>query len=181
MRAIQSDCWPATGAFEYDLLSGAITPAYRGTAGDPAMDIVRKPVTAAGRCSRMRFVTTPLNPLVDDWGARPRRLRGTHHVLSRRDARRMSRSFARVGVAILPARLRQIAAGGAVPSGELAELKFALIVTQIQRERRHTKFERGRRRLLWWLLIVGLALVALNALISIEYLLFSISQQSPAY
>jgi hypothetical protein len=91
----------------------------------------------------------------------------------------MSRSFAGVGVPILPARLRQIAAGSAFANDELTELRFALIATEFQRKERHAKFERVRRRCVWWLLIAGLVLVALNALISIEYMIFSATQQLP--
>jgi hypothetical protein len=129
----------------------------------------------------MRFVITPSNPLVDDWGRRQRRVRGTHHALSRRRARRMSRSFAGVGVAILPARLRQIADGAAFANGELTDITFAIIATEFQRKQRHTKFERVRRRCIWWLLVAGVVLVALNALILIGYIILSVTQQSPPY
>jgi hypothetical protein len=126
-------------------------------------------------------VSSPRNPLVDEWGSRPRRVRMTNQVLSRRHARRMSRSFARVGVAILPARLRQIAAGAGCANGELAAVRFALIATEIQREERHAKFEHVRRRCIRWLLFAGLVLVALNLLISLAYVFCSIIQQSSPY
>jgi hypothetical protein len=122
-----------------------------------------------------------MNPLVDEWGRRPRRVRMTNRVLSRGHARRMSRSFAGVGVAILPARLRQIAAGGAYANGELAAVQFAVIATEIQREERHAKFERGRRRCVRWLLFAGLVIAALNSLISLAYVLFSVIEQSSPY
>jgi hypothetical protein len=94
----------------------------------------------------------------------------------------MSRSFAGVGVAILPARLRQIAAGAAFANGELTDVTFAIIATELRREQRHTKFERIRRRCVWWLLIAGLTLVALNALISIGYIIIcSVTQQSSPF
>jgi multisubunit Na+/H+ antiporter MnhB subunit len=93
----------------------------------------------------------------------------------------MSRSFAEVGVPILPARLRQIAAGGAFANGELTQVQFALIATEIQRERRHTKFERVRWRCIRWLLVVGLVLAALNLLITILYVVFSLTHQLSPY
>jgi hypothetical protein len=126
-------------------------------------------------------VSSPWNPLVDEWGRRPRGVPMTNRVLSRGHARRMSRSFAGVGVAILPARLRQIAAGGACANGELAAVQFALIATEIQREQRHAKFERGRRRCVRWLLFAGLVIAALNSLISLAYVLFSVIEQSSPY
>lgn len=127
------------------------------------------------------FVTTPWNPLMDEWASRQRRVRSTHQVLSRRHARRMSRSFAGVGVAILPARLRQIAAGAAFANGELTQVEFALIATSIQRERRHTKFQRLRRRCIQWLLVAGLILAALNLLITMLYIMLSVTNQLSPY
>ena len=91
----------------------------------------------------------------------------------------MSRSFAGVGIAILPARLRQIAAGGAFANAELVEVTFAIIATEFQRNERHAKFERVRRRCIWWLLVVGLALVALNLLITVLYVMLSLTNQLP--
>jgi hypothetical protein len=129
----------------------------------------------------MRFVLTPSNPWVNEWGSRPRRVRITHQVLSRRHARRMSRSFAGVGVAILPARLRQIAAGEAFAKGELIQVKFALIATEMLREQRHTKFERVRRRCIRWLLVAGLVIVALNLLITMLLIMFTVTHQLSPY
>ena len=132
------------------------------------------------------LVMPPSNPLVDEWG-RSRRVRITKQVLSRRNAltrrhaRRMSRSFAGVGVSILPARLRQLSAGAAFANGELTEIKFALIATEIRRQQHHAKFERGRRRFVRWLLVAGLVLVALNLLISMEYVFLSVTEQLPPY
>jgi hypothetical protein len=139
------------------------------------------PVTIGRPLKENSVVESPSNPLVDDWGSRRRRVRNTNQVLSRRRARRMSRSFAGVGVSILPVRLRQIAAGAAFANGEWTQVEFALIATEIRRSERHAKFERARRRCIWWLLVAGLALVALNALISIVYLMLSVSQQLSPY
>jgi hypothetical protein len=93
----------------------------------------------------------------------------------------MSRCFAGVGVAIPPARLQQLAAGAAFATGELDEVKFALIATEIQREKRHSKFERWRRRCVWWLLVAGLVLVTLNSLICAAYIILCVIQQSSPY
>jgi hypothetical protein len=93
----------------------------------------------------------------------------------------MSRSFAGVGIAILPARLQQIAAGVAFANGELTDVTFAMIATEFRRKERHAKFERVRRRCIWWLLVAGLILAALNLLITILYIVFSLTNQLSAY
>jgi hypothetical protein len=127
------------------------------------------------------IVTTAWDPLLNEWTSRPRRVRMVNHGLSRRRARRMSRSFAGVGVTIDPLRLRQIAAGAVFASGELAEVKFALIATETLREERHAKFVRGRRRCVHWLLVAGLIVAGLNLLISVAYVIFMVMQQSNTY
>ena len=93
----------------------------------------------------------------------------------------MSRSFAEVGVTILPARLRQIAAGATFANGELTQVKFALIATEIQREQRHTKFERVRWHCIRWLVVAGLVLASLNLLATILYIMLSVTHQLPPY
>ena len=100
----------------------------------------------------------------------------SHQVLSRRQARRMSRRFATVGVGIPPARLRNIAAGAPFGDDELADVNFALAATEIQREQRVAKRRRGFRRVLWVLIFAGLVLASLNLLICMAYLMFSLAQ-----
>jgi hypothetical protein len=113
-----------------------------------------------------RFMTTPPNPWVVEWG----------RVLSRRQVRRMSRRFAGVGVGIVPARLQEIAAGRPIADDESTDLNFALAATQILREQRLAKFARGRRRAMQWLILAGLVPVTLNMLICMTYPFFSLAQ-----
>jgi hypothetical protein len=113
-----------------------------------------------------RFMTTPPNPWVGEWG----------RVLSRRQVRRMSRRFAGVGVGIVPARLQEIAAGRPIADDESTDLNFALAATQILREQRLAKFARGRRRAMQWLILAGLVPVTLNMLICMTYPFFSLAQ-----
>lgn len=127
-------------------------------------------MTTRQHLAQNSIVATASNPLTGEWGSRP---------LSRGDARRISRSFAGVGVAIPSTRLRQLAAGAAFGDDELGDVKFALIATEAQREERHAKFERGRRRCTWWIIVAGLVLVALNSLICVAYTILSVLQQSP--
>jgi len=117
-------------------------------------------------------VATASNPLAGEWGSRP---------LRRGDARRISRSFAEVGVEIPTTRLRQLAAGAAFASDELDDIKFALIATELQREERHAKYERGRRRAVRWIVVACLVLVALNSLVCLAYSIFYVLQPSPLH
>jgi hypothetical protein len=144
-------------------------------------DIAANLKTNGGLLQQNSVVTTAWDPLLNEWSSRPRRVRMTNNGLSRRHARRMSRSFAGVGVTIDPVRLREIAAGALFASGELAEVKFALIATETLREERHAKFLRGRRRCVRWLLVAGLIVAGLNLLVSLAYVIFMVLQQSGSY
>lgn len=81
----------------------------------------------------------------------------------------MSRRFADVGVGIPAARLREIAAGAPSASDELVNINFALAATEIKREERIAKFKRRRRRAIYWLLVAGMVLAALNLLFCMTY------------
>jgi hypothetical protein len=116
-------------------------------------------------------VTTPSNPWAGEWGS----------VLSRRQARRLSRRFARVGVGIPSARLQEIAAGAPFSDGESADVSFALAATGIQREQRLAKFVRRRRRGVHWLIVAGLVLVLLNLLICMAYGILSLAHQASPF
>lgn len=124
-------------------------------------------------------MTTPSNP----WGDERRRL--SHqlpmrdHFFGRRQARRLSRRFARVGVEIPPARLREMLAGLPVSDDELTSVSFALIAMQINHEKRVAHLQRIQRRCRRALIAVGLAIVALNLLLCIGYLFLALAQQSP--
>jgi hypothetical protein len=135
-----------------------------------------KAMTTCRSLEQNSCVTTRSNPY--EWANRPRRVAMTGQVLSRWQARRMSRSFAGAGVAIPPARLRQIAAGAAVANDELTDVNFALAATQIVREQRHARFERRRRHGTRCLLFVGLVLVVLNFLICMAYVMLSVIQHA---
>ena len=81
-------------------------------------------------------------------------------ALTRRQARRLSRRFGDVGVAIPAMRLQQIAAGASAGDDELTDVSFALTATEIQREERLAKLKRSRRRVVRWLIVAGLVLLA---------------------
>ena len=121
-------------------------------------------------------MTTP--SWADGWGSRRLAADFRDRVPSRRQARRMSRRFAGVGVGIPPARLQEIAAGAPASDDESANVKFALAATEIQREARLAKFAQRRRRCVWWLIVAGLVLVALNSLVCMAYIILGAAQHA---
>lgn len=102
-------------------------------------------------------------------------------VLTRRQARRMSRRFGDVGVAIPPMRLQQIAAGASAGDDEWTDVMFALTATELQHEERLAKLKRSRRRVVRWLIVAGLILLVLNSLLTMAYLVFSLALQGSPY
>ena len=98
--------------------------------------------------------------------------------LGRRQARRLCRRFARVGVETAPERLQEMVAGAPVADDEVTDVNFALIATRIERDERSAKFERLRRRGTRLVIFVGLVLITLNFLCCIAYLLVSLTQQA---
>ncbi len=110
-----------------------------------------------------------------------------HHILihdralTRGEARRISRRFNHVGVAIPAARLRQISAGARAAEAEITDVSFAITATEIQREQRLAKLRRGRRQLTRALMIAGLVLLLLSSMLCIAYLFFSVALQAYQY
>jgi hypothetical protein len=90
-------------------------------------------------------------------------------MLSRRQARRMSRQFADVGVGIPAARLREIAAGAPYASEEMMNVNFALTASEMKRQERRARFRRNQRRLVYWLIVAGMVLAALNLLLCMTF------------
>jgi hypothetical protein len=123
-------------------------------------------------------VTTPSNPDGDERPAISHRLHMRGHVLARRQARRLSRRFALVGVNIPPTRLQQLVTGSPVADKEMTDFNFALIATQYNREKKTVKTAHLKRQCRHTLICVGLILVALNFLFCIAYLFFSLTQHA---
>jgi len=144
-------------------------------ADDPVVRCLfgEKRSTGVGRSS---FMSTP--SWADGWGSRRLAADLRDQVLSRRQARRMSRRFAEVGVGIPPARLQELAAGAPFSDDESADVKFALAATEIQRQARLAEFAQRRRRCIWWLIVAGLVLVALNSLVCMAYIVLSVAQHA---
>ena len=121
---------------------------------------------------------TPSNPWGNDGGQLSQRFQLRNQALSRRQARRLSRRFSRVGVDTPPERLRQMLAGVPVAAGEATDLNFAVIATRLRREQLSAKFKRLKRRGARSLLFIGLVLVTLNFLFCMAYALFSLTLEA---
>lgn len=98
-----------------------------------------------------------------------------NQVVGRRQARRLSRRFARVGVTSSPDRVRLMLAGSPGACAEVADFHFALIATQFKREQFSARVRRMKRRGARSLLFVGLVLVTLNFLFCMAWALFSLT------
>jgi hypothetical protein len=102
-------------------------------------------------------------------------------ALTRGQARRLSRRFDSVGVAIPATRLRQIAAGAETGTAEWTDVNFAIVATEIQDEQRVAKRRRAKARLTRWLIMAGLVLLLLNSLMCMAYLFFSVALHAYPY
>jgi hypothetical protein len=121
---------------------------------------------------------TPSDPWGIERGQLSHRWQVRNQILRRRQARRLSRRFARVGVNTPPHRLQQMLAGLYVTADEVADVNFAFIATQLKREELVAKFERLKRRGARSLIFVGLVLVTLNFLFCMAYALFSLTLET---
>jgi hypothetical protein len=126
----------------------------------------------------IRRVMTPSNPWGNERGQLSHRFQLRNQLLGRRQARRLSRRFARVGVNTPPDRLRQLLAGGSVAADEVADVNFALIAIQLRHEQLVTKYKRLKRRGARSLIFLGLVLVTLNFLFCMAYALFSLTLEA---
>lgn len=93
----------------------------------------------------------------------------------------MSRHFAGVGVGIPAARLREIAAGAPVDTDEWVDVVFGLTASEIKREERLAKIARSRRRGTHWLIVGGMVLVALNVLMCMACVMFTLLEQASPF
>lgn len=119
-------------------------------------------------------MTVSSNLWGDEWDSPPQRHVARHRMLSRRQARRMSRSFAGVGVGIPATRLLEIAGGAPLVSDEYVDVNFALAAMEIERQQRHAKVTRGRRSAVQWLIVAGLVLASMNLLMCMAYVFISL-------
>lgn len=97
-------------------------------------------------------------------------------VLSRRQARRLSREFAGVGVQIPPERLQQISAGAPIFGDEHIDVNFALVATTCNIETRSARFHRLRRRAARALLVGAMVVLSLSVLIALTLAMLSMVQ-----
>jgi hypothetical protein len=126
-------------------------------------------------------MTNRSHPCGNERGRLSHQLDMRGEVLGRRRARRLCHRFARVGIETSPDRLRAMAAGAPVAASEEADVRFALIAAEIDREDRITKYKQLRREGTRSLLIAGMTLLALNFLLCAAYALLNLAQQSAPY
>jgi hypothetical protein len=126
-------------------------------------------------------MTASSNPLGDEWGRRSHVALNRGQTLGRRQASRMSRHFAGVGVGIPAARLREIASGAPVDNDEWVDVIFGLAASEIEREERWAKIARSRRRGAHWLIVAGMVLVALSVLLCMACGFFALVQHASPY
>ena len=110
--------------------------------------------------------------------ARPSPVRLHHEPVS---MRRLSRRFAVVGVDIPAGRLREIADGDPATEAEIVDVNFALVATATLADERRTQRGRTRGRLLYWFMVSGAILVALNLLACLGLVLFLLAQHPQTY
>lgn len=102
-------------------------------------------------------------------------------VLSRRQARRLSKRFTVVGVGIPAERLRHIAGGAPAAERELVDVEFALVATETMRQERAAQFDRLRRCSVRWLIVAGMILVVLHSLLCMAYAFFVLTQHTSPF
>ncbi|HWF28445.1 MAG TPA: hypothetical protein VG327_08715, partial [Mycobacterium sp.] len=127
---------------------------------------------------RIPAVAIPSSPCGDEWGRLAHRLEMQYQIVGRRGARRLCKRFAQVGVKTRPERLQQMLAGVPGADGEVTDVRFALIASQISREARAAKLKRLQKRGTRSLLFAGLVLVVLNFLFCVAYVLLNLAQQA---
>ena len=110
--------------------------------------------------------------------APPRPIWLAGHPVSRRQLRRLSRQLADVGTPMAPKRLKQIAHGDPATPAELVDINFAQLTTGIRRSDRRSKRSRAQRLCLRWLIFAAAVVVALNALLCLGLLFFSLATHS---
>lgn len=124
------------------------------------------------------LVTTPSNPWGDERQRLAQQLQLRGQVLGRRQARRLSRRFAAVGVHIPATRLRQLFTGSPVAEREMTNVNFALIATELNREKQSARVTRLQRRCRHALVCAGLVLISLNFLFCLAYVFFTLAHQA---
>jgi hypothetical protein len=100
------------------------------------------------------------------------------HIAGRREARRLSRRFARVGVDTSPEQVRQMLAGSPVAHADVCDFTFAVIATQYRRDQFRARVRRMKRRGARSLLVLGMVLVTLNFLFCMAWALFNLTLDS---
>jgi hypothetical protein len=95
--------------------------------------------------------------------------------VSRRKLRRLRRRLESVGVDVPADRLRRIAAGDPPTAAELVDITFADLATSLRGDQRHRKRVRAQRYCLHSAVVIGATVVALNLLVCLGLLFFTLA------
>lgn len=98
-----------------------------------------------------------------------------------RQLKRLSRTFAGVGVGIPPERLHQIAMGQQATEDELVDVTFAIAATALISEKRRSKVSRAQRRCVHGVIVGVAILIAINVLLCLGLALFVLTQHTSPY
>lgn len=93
----------------------------------------------------------------------------------------MSRRFAGVGVAIDPARLRQISSGAPAANAEVTNVEFAVVACELMQDQRFSKLARGKQRCIEWLVVIVMGVVMFGALLCATVLMLSLMSHSTPF
>jgi len=93
----------------------------------------------------------------------------------------LSRRFAGVGVGIAATRLRELADGAPAAAGELADVEFAFVATELRHDEQLARIRRGKRACVSCLITVAVGVLMIVSLISMVLLLFSLILHSTPY
>ncbi|AFP37049.1 hypothetical protein MSMEI_0568 [Mycolicibacterium smegmatis MC2 155] len=115
------------------------------------------------------------------WAPWPYSTPTRRHRLTRWQARRLSRRFAGVGVGIAATRLRELADGAPAAAGELADVEFAFVATELRHDEQLARIRRGKRACVSCLITVAVGVLMIVSLISMVLLLFSLILHSTPY
>ena len=82
---------------------------------------------------------------------------------------------------IAATRLRELADGAPAAAGELADVEFAFVATELRHDDHVARIRRGKRACVSCLITVGVGVLMLVSLISMVLLLFSMMLHTPPY
>ncbi|HTM86463.1 MAG TPA: hypothetical protein VL179_16460 [Mycobacterium sp.] len=94
--------------------------------------------------------------------------------ISSGQARRLSRRFGAVGVGIPAARLQEIGTGATASDRESTDIRFALTAIALEHDERVARARDWRQTGVRWLIVAAVTVAALNFLVCLGYVSFTL-------